>query len=88
MYWNHGQNCPDSCLCKETVKYISTCSGQLIPQYKIKYTTINARTNPGLDAINRIAVDGDLHTYISYEEIGAVCIDCKKKDCSSSNEKI
>lgn len=83
MYWNHGQSCPLDCLCKLALKHIPTCSGNLIPQYKVKHTVINSKTNPNLDGINRIAVDGELHTYLSYEEIDPICMDCKKKDCRS-----
>ena len=67
---------------------VKRCSGQMIPQYKIRKTTINATTNPNSNGINRIAVDGSLETYISYEEIEPVCYDCKKKVCSVANEKI
>lgn len=67
---------------------VNRCSGQMIPQYKIKKTTINNTTNKLSDGINRVAVDGSLETYISYEEIEPVCYDCKKKVCSVTNEKI
>lgn len=87
MYWNHGHSCPEDCMCKKSVKYIPKCFGQLIPQYKTKKTMINAATNPDVDGINRVAVDGDLHTYISHEEVEPICYDCKRKDCSSINEK-
>jgi hypothetical protein len=57
------------------------CSGQVVPQYRIKKTTINSSSNPAADGINRIAVDGELYTYLSYEEIGTICFDCLKKEC-------
>lgn len=65
---------------------LKKCSGQVIPLYKIKKTTINTSSIIAADAINKIAEDGPLTTYISYEEIGVVCMDCKGKDCGSNYE--
>jgi len=62
------------------------CTGQLIPQYKIKKTTINSLTNARADDINKIAEDGPLQTYLSYEEVEPICFDCRKKDCNGSKE--
>lgn len=64
------------------------CSGNVIPQYKVKRTTINSLTNPNSNDINKVADDGDLKTYISYEETHWVCYDCKKRECIRSDEKV
>lgn len=62
------------------------CSGQLISQYKIKKTVINSLTNPHANDINKVAEDGPLLTYISYEEVESVCFDCRKRECFNGEE--
>ncbi len=63
---------------------MSKCRGFFIPKYTKKTITINNGTNPNPDSINRVAIDGELHTYESYTEVESVCMDCKKKECNDA----